>query len=107
MNLRRAAALALVGWYLMVPPIYDTPDGDVMIGLGKPLHDWVISRTYDSAQECNAFFLRPRGGLQDKDNVFLFPTAGLNSTDGPLVAQLLGGHARCIATDDPRLKEEK
>ena len=25
MKLRHTAALALVGWYLMVPPIYDVP----------------------------------------------------------------------------------
>ncbi len=41
MTLRHAAALALVGWYLMYPP---TPN--------RPLSQWEILNIFDSATEC-------------------------------------------------------
>ena len=43
MNLRHAAALALVGWYLMVPPLSNP---------SAPLSKWNLYRSYDTAREC-------------------------------------------------------
>jgi hypothetical protein len=46
MNLRHAAALALVGWYLMYPPDYMRA-GDIS--------GWaVIGSSYDTAKKCRA-----------------------------------------------------
>jgi hypothetical protein len=55
MSVRHAAALALVGWYLMVPPV--TPEGltdpNATLVNGKaPISQWVIFRVYDSAEQC-------------------------------------------------------
>src|SRR5260370_16641962 len=71
-----AAALALVGWYPMTPPIrccsskVGTPDYDFLCGAQKlegntvvvptkcgaavyaPVADWNIKQVYDSAKEC-------------------------------------------------------
>jgi hypothetical protein len=108
MNPRHAAALALVGWYLMVPPMYRTADGDLLIGLSRPLYNWTTSRTYDSAEECRqdaALLAQPKGGPQNK--VFFFSTEGIvTNDDAAAVIKLLTRHAQCIATDDPRLKEK-
>jgi hypothetical protein len=49
MNLRHAAALALVSWYLMLPPT--NFDG---IDLSAPLTKWSIYQEYDSHRECVA-----------------------------------------------------
>jgi hypothetical protein len=98
MNLRHAAALALVGWYLMTPPPLFHSKVDV--DLDAPLSKWTVYSAFDSAQECEAekvadFHLANQKALGDP-------------TDDPKLRgvrdQLMT--AQCIATDDPRLKEK-
>lgn len=68
MNPRHAAALALVGWYLMVPPIHPPVhhyksegnkskegwnyDWGQDVYWAEPLSEWIRVRIYDSAAEC-------------------------------------------------------
>ena len=47
MKPRHAAALALVGWYLMVPPV----DGK-SVDSDAPLSKWTVYATSDSARKC-------------------------------------------------------
>jgi hypothetical protein len=60
MNLRQAAALTLMGWYLMVPKIdlvtatLDTND---------PLRSWTTEGSYETAAECE----RARQGRLQRD----------------------------------------
>jgi hypothetical protein len=54
-KLRHTAALVLVGWYLMVPPL--TPEGlndpnATLVNGTAPISQWVIFRAYDSADQC-------------------------------------------------------
>jgi hypothetical protein len=44
MNPRHAAALALVGWYLMVPPMYQHHEIDDK----APLSQWRIIQSFDT-----------------------------------------------------------
>jgi hypothetical protein len=66
MNPRHAAALALVGWYLMIPPL--TEDGHPAqlsgpirrdsvwaVEFKAPLSKWEIKGTYDSVSQCNEY----------------------------------------------------
>jgi hypothetical protein len=39
-KLRHAAALALVGWYLMVPPVNQTPSGLWRVEMKAPIREW-------------------------------------------------------------------
>jgi hypothetical protein len=50
MNLRHAAALALMGWYLMVPPFsaLNTPDPYA------PLNKWRVVHSFETSNECEA-----------------------------------------------------
>jgi hypothetical protein len=49
MNLRHAAALALVGWYLMVP----LPGNDPIPNAGvRSFLKWIHLQSFDSAAEC-------------------------------------------------------
>ncbi len=55
MKLRHAAALALVGWYLMAPPMPVDGQGSARILRNAPLRNWTLVRSFDSARNCEAF----------------------------------------------------
>jgi hypothetical protein len=108
MNLRLTAALALVGWYLMVPP---NKKNDA------PLSEWTVSRSYDSAQDCQSaqnknrdqaaaklktydnMTDQQRRDLQHNQQAFDQETADSDSFDQAF-------QSACVASDDPRLKEK-
>ncbi len=103
MNPRHAAALALVGWYLMMPPPksivilpranlttqWTTPDH-----LPPPLAKWLIEDGYDSATQCS----------ESKQQMMQSAADPKNPMNPMARAEWLG--IQCIATDDPRLKEK-
>ena len=64
---RHAAALALVAWYLMLPPItYESVSGEPRVASDDPLGTWKILGSYDSAAECHQAAWR---GIQNAKNV--------------------------------------
>lgn len=89
MNLRHAAALALVGWYLMIPQSALPPN----VAYKKPLSTWQTIQSFDTADECqdylSDFFQRSR------------EKAALNMLE-PAYRDFM--FAQCVASDDPRLK---
>ncbi len=120
MNRRCAAALALVGWYLM-SPLIDYDNGKVLVD--APLKFWTQEGSFDTAAECNAARKKDFAfmmALEQKDAVkseaerdrddsradaeFKWKpgTAKRNRGIGLRVAE----DAKCIASDDPRLKEK-
>ncbi len=103
MKPRHAAALALVGWYLMMPPFVRTgnevyPDDDA------PLSKWRMAGSFDSAGACQ----------QKKDDyiyhpcILVVPAGSVcpqNAIPPENAAERAADiEARCIGTDDPRLK---
>jgi hypothetical protein len=52
MNPRHAAALVLVGWYLMVPPIELTRSGERAFNFYAPVSQWYCWDFYQTAREC-------------------------------------------------------
>jgi hypothetical protein len=90
---RHAATLALVGWYLMVPPrqtamIFDTD---------APLSKWSVYAGFDNAVTCDKVQASEEHDWKQKSKAD--PS---NEIYRSLMKQLLG--SQCIATDDPRLK---
>jgi hypothetical protein len=83
MRPRHAAALSLVGWYLMVPPMALDGRPDTAAALPK----WTLLHSYDTASDCEKAY---RKWMTDRKR----------SSVKELLAQLAG----CYATDDPRLK---
>jgi hypothetical protein len=100
-NLHHAAALALVGWYLMCPPLQSPcwpgvetlrelfgkgPGAceDLFPNYDATLSQWQESGQFDRIDECHDVALA-------------------KNEDVPLANQI---QCRCIATDDPRLKEK-
>ena len=89
MRLRHAAALALVGWYLMIPP----KSGKDASGPYDPkaeLNKWFVFGAYDFAHECEGAKFLDREAHKSKSD--------------PMNPALES--AQCIATDDPRLKSQ-
>jgi len=98
MKLHFAAALALVGWYLIVPPVRVDSKGSpeeqsdrsgFVYETDAPLSKWFNEGNFDSAAACDQalsqFRHTPRATAADQ------------------IQELA---ARCIASDDPRLKEK-
>ena len=84
-KLCHTAALALVGWYLFVPPQTRTWwIGQERYNDAAPLSRWTIERSFDTAKVCEAARLAIQEQAGD--------------------AAIRMGHAACVASDDPRLK---
>jgi hypothetical protein len=89
MNPRHVAALALVGWYLLMPPWvkYNTFDANA------PLSKWTQNYSYDSAAECE----------RDRSAMIEYHHDRPKEKDAGWFVRLYGA-SQCISTDDPRLK---
>ena len=90
-TVRHAAAVALVGWYLLVPPYKaDKHSLDVDASLPK----WENFGSYDKAKECT----------DDRaSQINFWYDEGKNSQYAARTLELLR-HSVCMATDDPRLR---
>ena len=119
MKSHHAAALALVGWYLMLPPV------DISTGRyveEAPIAAWRRLVEYDTVAKCEnrrqddiRNYLRHRNEYSIDDPKWLRSDAMLDSENGwpsgttrKIDTHMLQGYVsrRCIGTDDPRLKEK-
>ena len=108
MKFRHAAALALVGWYLMVPP-WESCNGAFSGGPcnPSPLVKWRIVESYDSLSKCEEV----KAGWIEKGKMYLAESEvrnrsrtsrmGIDAVDATRDMS-----AMCVASDDPRLKEK-
>ena len=106
MNRRHAAALALVGWYLMGPPVRQPKNEEPYLDEHAAYRDWKILHTFKTQNECNAAQQRV---IEDANNGKLTSFSGgftfvLDGDPKPWLDQQ--NEAECIATDHPRLKEK-
>lgn len=84
MQLRYALTLALVGWYLMMPPpIAGEPN------LGASVAHWMIIDSFDTAAECSRALLLTQNKVREEK----YPNLGVKNL----------GYSACIASDDRRL----
>lgn len=100
MIFRHAAALALIGWYLVFPPLRESSLGGKCYDANAPLSAWRIMGSFDTAKEC-------KNGLQKEEDDKIDRAA---ATGEHVEANCHGISAWldviCVATDDPRLKEK-
>jgi hypothetical protein len=93
MSFRHVAGLALVGWYLMLPPMGSVESrrnpstGFYVAYSTQPLNTWEIEESYDTAAEC-------RTAIEQANQ--------LARQSCPECS----GVASCIASKDPRLKSQ-
>jgi hypothetical protein len=106
MNLRHAAALALVGWYLMYAPVSEHSPPDLIgkeIDAHAPLNKWQVLSVFDSASQCQAMVDAARNTANDP------PPPESHATEVGRVALTPDQYrerlltTQCVSTDDPRL----
>lgn len=95
------ASLALVGWYLLSPPL--TYEANI-VNVKAPLTEWDQIAAFDSAAKCQAaLFYRIDAALNRTDDLKAKDRRrGMvwDSSEGRALTQ----GSRCVSTDDPRLK---
>src|ERR1700691_332662 len=96
MKPRHAAALALVGWYLMVPPLSNRTGP---IERSGALAKWEAWFAFDTAAECEA-----RVKTLTDAAIGRLKAQPVASATEQRISDLQALNARCVATDDPRLK---
>jgi hypothetical protein len=93
-KLRHAAALALVGWYLMIPPAVVEHGNHRIYTKAAPLSRWSLFQSFDTAKDCQKAATALRQGV----------VSALSANPKQPLDNLRPMYAICIATDDPRLK---
>ena len=96
MKPRHAAAFALVVWWLIIPP---TRGGPPEILYHAPVSKWFFAEDYNTKADCEDRLKEIAETTQDD----------LDQCSNGECAVTVGRFAsgRCIASDDPRLKEKK
>lgn len=94
MNVRHAAALALVVWFLLVPPIVLDATDQPRVQPTAPLNEWRVYATFESREQCENLRDKIREGERG-----LPPSEKNAELKREAAASLL-----CVANDDPRLK---
>jgi len=87
MKRRHAAGIALLAWYLMVPP-----SDDSRALSDSPLAEWRRFEPFESSTECNASLAEQR---RDESERMI--------TNSKEIVVFF--YAKCIASDDPRLAQ--
>ncbi|MGA8689773.1 MAG: hypothetical protein WB662_07665 [Methyloceanibacter sp.] len=90
MKPRHAAALALVGWYLMMPPM-----GNGKVYVTAPLIMWQIVVSVSTLKDCKNVLL----------NYEKHPTQ-ISDSKVREAMKLRISHGICMSADDPRLKQK-
>jgi hypothetical protein len=94
MTFHHAAALALVGWYMMVPPLSHTVRFEV--DYRAPVTAWPIMRSFDNAEGCEDY----RSHELEKYRA----SAATAPTNIPQTFSNAILFSQCVASDDPRLR---
>jgi hypothetical protein len=112
MNLRHAAALALVGWYLMMPPWFT----DKKPHTEAPMRRWNQTVAFGTKADCTRERLRRLESVSQTLAEVTVPKSHRaqsevtpDVTEPDETAKALAWSVlalRCIASDDPRLKEK-
>jgi hypothetical protein len=98
LNLPHAVALAVVGWYLPLPPILTNR---LHVDIDAPISKWEHYPGFDSARECESTNLYVHEQAKKvPQNKRVKPT----TLDEAIAEQYMNGE--CIEADDPRLKEK-
>jgi hypothetical protein len=103
MNHRRhLIAFSLLGWYLMLPPAAQQPNGLPWPDGKAPISQWTIAESFDQAKTCEGELDKNRKKFQHTYSKLSHQFADSEFWSRFYVAA--AAQATCVATDDPRLK---
>ena len=111
MNLRHAAALAVVGWYLMLPPFTKKgPDSyDLPPDTSAPISNWTtysVLDHFDTEEECKTELTNRQSELDIR--LRSQNAAGVRGhAYGVVISEYYGARikaARCVPDTDPGIK---
>lgn len=104
-KIRHTAALAFVGWYLMMPP--DSAKIPHAVDSEAPLSRWIVVATFDTEDNCEKVL----AGVQNKqqDPIELDKTGKLKhlQKNDDALGKSRAVNAACVESDDFRLKGRK
>jgi hypothetical protein len=105
MNRLRATAVALVGWYLMTPPVASCRGGTFAHPCGATaISKWTIERRFDEAAKCEtAKAAWHESGMRYSTRRDHAGPQRLSPEEADFARWLL---AECVPNDDPRLKQK-
>lgn len=95
MNFRHAAAVSLLGWYLITPPAKLSITANVGDS-AAPLSKWQIVQGFGTANDCEKRKLQLEQGLANAR----LPNPQIEALKRKI------SEAQCVAADDPRLKKK-
>jgi hypothetical protein len=105
MRFRYAAALALMVWYLTMPP---TVGPYLRLDLSAPDSRWQIIQSFDSATACEGYLQEMKEGTGASYHEYSvapkFEVEGLKKMHDMGIPTFALTAARCIFSDDPHLK---
>ena len=99
------AALALVGWYLMMPP--DSPKIPHDVDTNTPIARWITVTSFDTEDNCEKALTDLQNSEQDP--ITLDKTGKLKrlQKNDAALGKARALNAACVASDDIRLKAAK
>lgn len=105
MNLRHAAVLSLMGWYLIMPPKVGPC---LLLDKSAPDSRWHIIQSFDTATACEGYLQEMKEGTGASYHEYSvapkFEVEGLKKVDDMGIPTFALTAARCIFSDDPHLK---
>jgi hypothetical protein len=98
MIFHHAAAVALVGWALIFPPMAADIGAGTKVDIGAPVNEWeVVRKGFATARDCEQF--RAHGQITN-----FYQVGDPRTTALVLAAPERRAEGRCMPDDDPRLK---
>jgi hypothetical protein len=101
-----AAAIALVSWYLVAPPVRDSGTEPAYLDTHADYREWKVLHTFNSIDDCEAGDQRAKSDAADGDLTAFGDDGASIGAFGTSLQPLLDQQtaAECIAADDPRIE---
>jgi hypothetical protein len=99
---RHLIVFSLLGWYLMLPPAAQQPNGLPWPDGRAPISQWTVAESFDQANACEANLKKNRKGFQQTYKKISHQFA--DSEFWSWFYLTAAGDTTCVATDDPRLR---
>ncbi len=102
---RHLAALAIVGWYLMMPP--DSAKIPYDVDSDTPISRWIVVTSFDTEDNCEKALTDIQNNQQDPTTLDKTGKLKRLQKNDAALGKARALNAACLASDDIRLKGKK